>query len=88
MKWTRYDDKKLFFATGNYHKMHIDQLKWLYGVTDERIFKEYVEKWSKYFNKYDWIAYWFEIPYMVYKKMGEKFWRGYHDSYLEGEYNK
>ncbi len=74
LKWTRYDDKKLFFATGFYHKIHIEQLKWLYEVTHEKVFKEYSEKWTNYLNKYEKIAYWFEIPYIIYKKVGEKIW--------------
>ena len=74
LKWTRYDDKKLFFATGHYHRMHIEQLEWLYKITDEKIFEEYKDKWYMYFNKYKGMAYWFEVHYMVYKKVGEKVW--------------
>jgi hypothetical protein len=48
LKWTRYDDNKLFLATGYYHWIHIGQLKWLYGVTEKEIFKEYAERWENY----------------------------------------
>lgn len=70
-KWTRYDDKKLFFASGNYHEIHIDQLEWLFRVTGEEILKEYANRWRNFLIRYRQIAYWFEVPYMLYKKIGE-----------------
>ena len=65
LKWTRYDDKKLFLATGYYHWIHIGQLKWLYQVTEKEIFKKYAERWENYL-RYKPEVKLLEIPYYSY----------------------
>lgn len=48
LKWTRYDNYKMFYASKEYHTMHIDQLKYLYEITDDAIFLKYYNKWLNY----------------------------------------
>lgn len=37
-------------ATIPYHKLHIEQLKAMYDITGQKIFKEYADKWSRYLD--------------------------------------
>lgn len=49
--WSRADcylDKPKMPASSFYHNVHIQQLKALYVITNEPIFKEYAVKWEKY----------------------------------------
>lgn len=54
--WSLYEQsgtKMKMLASPFYHSLHIVQLKILYQITDEPIFKEYAEKWEKY--KQNWL---------------------------------
>jgi heparosan-N-sulfate-glucuronate 5-epimerase len=46
--WSRYDlwDKHYNVASYFYHKLHIKQLRILYKLTDNKVFKEYADKWE------------------------------------------
>ncbi len=52
--WTKYDDNKKI-ASPFYHNLHIAELQGLYLATEDKIFKEFADKWriyqSKWWNK-------------------------------------
>jgi len=50
--WSYYDKLNKLPSTLNYHKMHIRQLKILYELSNDKIYKNYYEKWEKYSNKF------------------------------------
>ncbi|MGH8016669.1 MAG: D-glucuronyl C5-epimerase family protein, partial [Candidatus Zixiibacteriota bacterium] len=37
-------------ATIPYHKLHIEQMKVMYDITGQKIFKEYADRWTSYLN--------------------------------------
>jgi len=47
--WTYYDCLGLK-ASLSYHKLHIEQLKALYSITNDEFFMYYAKKWSNYLN--------------------------------------
>ncbi len=50
--WSKYDLKSGYAASYGYHKRtHIPQLRALYHITGEEIFKEYADKWEGYFKE-------------------------------------
>lgn len=49
--WSKYDNSKMI-ASLFYHNLHIAQLRIIYEITGESIYKEYYEKWSKYAGKF------------------------------------
>jgi len=54
--WSLYEQsgtKMKMLASSFYHNLHIVQLKILYKITNEPIFKEFAEKWEKY--KRNWL---------------------------------
>jgi hypothetical protein len=46
--WSKYDSFYQYPSTPFYHGVHLQQLKELYRLTNEDIFKEYHTKWSRY----------------------------------------
>ena len=53
--WSLYEQsgtKMKMLASGFYHKLHIVQLKILYKITEENIFKNYADKWQSYQNNW------------------------------------
>lgn len=49
--WTLYDsDKK--YTSPFYHRLHIELLKAYYELSGEIVFKEYIQKWSSYENRF------------------------------------
>lgn len=51
-KWTRYDNKKLFYAGPKYHDIHIEQMFLLYKITGDEIFYDYHKRWKVFREKY------------------------------------
>jgi len=49
--WSYYNLLHKYPSTQGYHQMHVRQLRVLHKLTDEKIFKEYSEKWDKQANK-------------------------------------
>ena len=51
--WSSYDLLYDSFSAGyNYHRnIHIPQLKVLYEITEDSVFKHYIEKFEKYLNE-------------------------------------
>ena len=49
--WSRYDLIERI-TSPFYHKLHIAQLRVMYDLTGETIFKEYADKWEKYQNNF------------------------------------
>lgn len=47
--WSKYDDGKRI-TSPFYHRLHIAQLKVMYDLTGDAIYKEYADKWEKYLN--------------------------------------
>jgi heparosan-N-sulfate-glucuronate 5-epimerase len=52
-KWSRYDNKLLFYSGNKYHGIQTEQVKWLYQVTSDDIFAYYYQKWEGWQSKYD-----------------------------------
>ena len=46
--WSLYDLLHGYPAMENYHRLHIRQLKVLYGITGKEIFQEYARRWERY----------------------------------------
>jgi len=49
--WSKYDDKKRI-CSPFYHKLHIAQLRVMYDLTKDEIYKKYADKWEKYQNSF------------------------------------
>lgn len=63
--WSRadlYSKRVKMPASKFYHNVHIQQLKALYAITSEKIYKEYAVKWEKYQNNR-----WFSALALFYK---------------------
>lgn len=52
-KWSRYDNKLLFYSGDKYHDIQTEQVKWLYQVTGDDVFAHYYQKWEGWQRKYD-----------------------------------
>jgi hypothetical protein len=52
-KWSRYDNKLLFYSGIKYHDIQTEQIKWLYQLTGDDIFAHYYQKWKRWQRKYD-----------------------------------
>ena len=50
-KWSRYDNKLLFYSGEKYHDIHIHQLKWLYEVTGDDVLARHFWKWQGWQSK-------------------------------------
>jgi heparosan-N-sulfate-glucuronate 5-epimerase len=53
INWSRYDlypFKIIDITSGFYHKLHIEQLKAMYLLTNKEIYKEYYTKWENSYN--------------------------------------
>jgi len=51
-KWSRYDNKLLFYSGAKYHDIQKEQVKWLYQVTGDDIFAHYYQKWEGWQKKH------------------------------------
>jgi hypothetical protein len=49
--WSIYDLQRKYPSTTSYHNLHIRQMNILYQLTQDKLFKEYEEKWSQYTTK-------------------------------------
>lgn len=49
--WSKYEDGKRI-CSPFYHKLHIAQLKVMYDLFGDEIYKEYAQKWEKYQNSF------------------------------------
>lgn len=49
--WSKYEDGKRI-CSPFYHKLHIAQLKVMYDLFGDQIYKEYADKWEKYQNSF------------------------------------
>lgn len=49
--WSKYEDGKRI-CSPFYHKLHIDQLRVMYDLFGNEIYKEYADKWEKYQNSF------------------------------------
>ena len=49
--WSKYEDGKRI-ASPFYHSLHVHQLNVMYELTDNKLFKEYADKWEKYSNSW------------------------------------
>lgn len=52
-KWSRYDNKLLFYSGAKYHDIQKEQVKWLYQGTGEEIFGKCYQKWEGWQKKYN-----------------------------------
>ena len=52
-KWSKYDDKLLFYSGTKYHNWHIKQLIKLYEITGDEEFLTWAVRWFKYQQKYN-----------------------------------
>lgn len=52
-KWSRYDNKLLFYSGDKYHDIQKEQVKWLYQVTGDDIFSRHYQKWEGWQRKYN-----------------------------------
>jgi heparosan-N-sulfate-glucuronate 5-epimerase len=52
-KWSKYDDKLLFYSGPKYHNWHVKQLLRLHEITGDKEFLTWAVRWSKYQQKYD-----------------------------------
>jgi hypothetical protein len=56
-KWSRYDNRKIFYSGIHYHKrVHVYQLKILAGITKEQYLKDAYRRWDSYTNMYEKLA--------------------------------
>lgn len=51
-KWSRYDNKFMIHSGREYHELHVKQLRLLYELTGESVFKKYHKKWSEWQRRY------------------------------------
>ena len=51
-KWSRYDDKLLFYAGEKYHDVQTEQLGWLAEQLDDELFARYHERWRDCQRRY------------------------------------
>ena len=66
--WTYYDlAHPLRLAAKHYHKIHIEQLKSIYKITNESVFQEYYLRWQNYLKSINSNFKWFI------KKVQQKF---------------
>ncbi len=68
--WTIYDlapTKLKIFASTYYQRLHIVQLEAMFGLTGKQVFKEYAEKWKKYYSK--WYCRCLAVPLKVLSKL-------------------
>ena len=49
--WSKYEDGKRI-CSPFYHKLHIAQLRVMYDLFGDEIYKEYADKWEKYQNSW------------------------------------
>lgn len=49
--WSKYDEKKRI-CSPFYHKLHIAQLRVMYDLFGDEIYKEYADKWERYQNNF------------------------------------
>jgi len=52
-KWSKYDDKLLFYSGPKYHNWHIKQLIKLHEITRDKRFLIWAMRWSGYQQKYN-----------------------------------
>jgi heparosan-N-sulfate-glucuronate 5-epimerase len=52
-KWSKYDDKLLFYSGPKYHNWHIKQLRKLHEITRDKKFLIWAIRWSEYQKKYN-----------------------------------
>jgi len=51
-KWSKYDDKLLFYSGPKYHNWHIKQLMKLHQITRDKKFLIWATRWSRYQQRY------------------------------------
>ena len=51
-KWSKYDDKLLFYSGPKYHNWHVKQLLKLHEITRDKEFLTWALRWSEYQKKY------------------------------------
>ncbi len=52
-KWSRYDDRKIFYSGRRYHhKTLLPQLKIMYGITKDRRFEKKYRQWEEWAKRY------------------------------------
>ena len=49
--WSRYEDGKRI-CSPFYHKLHIAQLRVMYDLFGDEIYREYADKWEAYQNSF------------------------------------
>ena len=52
-KWSKYDDKLIFYSGPKYHNWHVKQLIKIHEVTRDKEFLTWAVRWSKYQQKYN-----------------------------------
>lgn len=51
-KWSRYDNKLIFYSGDKYHEVHLQQLRWLSDAVGDDLLAQYYEKWKSWQNRY------------------------------------
>ena len=51
-RWSRYDDRWLFWSGRKYHAVHVDQLRWLASATGHGEFIETANRWEGFAERY------------------------------------
>lgn len=52
VKWSRYDNKLLFYSGDKYHRIQMEQLRWLHEATQDAVIGEHFEKWRRWTDTY------------------------------------
>jgi len=53
LKWSKYDDRLIFYSGPKYHNWHVKQLVKLHEITKDKEFLTWAIRWSEYQQKYN-----------------------------------